>query len=98
MAHGSRIVVAEAFLLPTGVNYRVATGPGWAALAGTGCRWSRYFATDGWGDPTEGALGEATRALVHIQGRMHTLAEFLDHQRALPMGPVPDVVRGTPQR
>lgn len=96
VSNGSRIVVAEAFLHPSGINYRVATGPGWAAVGGTGQRWGRWFATDAWEDSMEGTLAEATRALVHIEGRVHALAEFLDHQRPLPLGSVPDVVRGAP--
>ena len=98
MANGSRIVVAEAFLHPTGINYRVATGPGWTALGGNGERWGRWFATDAHPDPVDALVTEAQRALYHIRGRIDTLAEWADRVRALPLGQVSDVVRESPGR
>lgn len=95
MAYGSRIVVAEAFLSPAGVNYRVATGPGWAALGGNPGRWSRYFATDAYSDGMDGHITEGQRALYHIRDRIAGLATWLDAVEPLPLGPVPDVVRGS---
>lgn len=98
MANGSRIVVAEAFLHPTGVNYRVATGPGWAALGGRGERWGRWFAVDAYPDQLDALITEGQRALYHIRDRANALAEWADGVRTLPLGEVSDVVRGTPGR
>jgi hypothetical protein len=98
MAYGSRIVVAEAFLSPAGVNYRVATGPGWAALGGNPGRWSRYFATSAYPDALDGHITECQRALYHIRDRVGGLATWLDSVVPLPVGPVPDVVRSSSER
>lgn len=96
MANGSRIVIAEAFLHPTGVNWRVATGPGWSAIGGRGERWGSWFALDAFPDPMDAAIDEGQRALYRIRDRVNTLAEWADRVRTLPLGQVPDVVRGAP--
>lgn len=98
MANGSRILVAEAFLHPTGINYRVATGPGWAALGGTGQRWGRWFAVDSYPDTVDALVTEAQHALYHIRGYVDQLARWADTVSTLPLGELPDVVRSAPQR
>lgn len=86
MWNGSRIVVAEAFLQPGLVFYRVATGPGWSAVGGRPERWSRFFSLAEYVDQVDGAVTEAQRALYHIRDRANTLAEWADRVRTLPLG------------
>lgn len=98
MSNGSRILVAEAFLQPSHVHYRVATGPGWHALGGVPQRWSRFFALDAYPDLVDSAVTEAQHALYHIRNYVDELARWADAVSTLPLGELPDVVRGASQR
>lgn len=86
MAYGSRIFIAEAFLQPSQIVWRVATGPGYATAGGQPRRDSGVLALLGWDRPEDAITPETGRGIqrtVRALGRME--AELL-RVRPLPLG------------
>lgn len=86
MIHGSRIFIAEAFLQPSQVVWRVASGPGFESAGGQPGRDAGVLALLGW-DRTEDAITPETgRAIQHVVRRLGRMEAELLRVRSLPLG------------
>lgn len=82
---GSKIFIAEATLHPTLVHWRVATGPGWAAVGGMPSRQSGIRGLERWeGDP-DGPGIEVYDTLAKVALQLRRLEEEIHAVRSLPV-------------
>lgn len=86
MSNGSRIFVAESFLTPSSIVWRVASGPGWATAGGQPDRRHGVMDLTSWGSEPNAITWEASRALFHSAAVLRRWALQLGDVQALPVG------------
>ena len=86
MVHGSRIFIAEAFLQPSQIIWRVASGPGYATAGGQCGRDGGVLALLGWDRPDEAITPETGRAIQRVVRRLGRMEAELLRCRPLPLG------------
>lgn len=89
----SKVLVAEVFLHPEAVSYRLVSGPGMLAIGGAPVRDGRFYNFTDYPDDAEARLTECSRAIDVVRYRLGVVRGGLDAAMPLPLGEVSYVVR-----
>lgn len=99
MAQSHKLYIAEATLTQDyGAVWRVASGPSWASVGGSRVLAGGHSGARHLGGNDFDATGATVRAIRESIAHLDSMAQFLEHTEALPLGDVDHVRGGTTRR